>query len=691
MKKLFTITIALVSLVASKSIFAQTNLFPSTGSAGIGTTAPNASSLLEIKSTKKGLLIPRMTIKQRNAITAPATGLLIYQTNSTPGFYYYDGSAWQAVSSASSSSPWVVKGSKIYYNKGNVGIGLNSPAYKLDVAGDINIATGNYLRINGIRVLSDNPNSGDNNVFLGDYADTMSSPGFRNVAIGSYAMAANQGAYNTSVGSTSLQNNTFGNSNAALGEKALQKNSIGSYNAALGSGALQNNTTGNDNVGIGFQSLYAAAANDNIAIGYQSLYSNTASDNIALGYHSMYSNTTGDNNIAIGPIALYENTTGKNNTVVGSNALYANTTGNYNSAFGNDVLNHNTVGYDNTGIGDEALFYTTSGAFNTAMGVQALKTNTTGTDNVAVGFEALFSNSTGYDLTGLGDFTNVSSGGLNNSTAIGTGATITASNQVRIGNSSVTSIGGQVGWSNFSDGRYKQNIKQNVPGLAFINKLQPITYTLNEDAIEKKLHEGEKGSQASDLRMQQSIQEKSKIIYTGFIAQDVEKTARSLNYDFSGVDKPKDDQQSFYGLRYGDFVVPLVKAVQELNDSLQKVNASLQSQIDELKNMVQMLADKNGVALSEENVNLSYGSLQQNIPNPYNQSTSISYTLPNKFSSAQILITDNSGKTIKQVPLSGYGKGMVNINTASLASGTYQYSLLIDGKLIDTKKMVVAK
>lgn len=686
-----------LSLLFTFNVFAQTNTFPNSGAAGIGTASPDPSSLLEIKSGNKGLLIPRMVKTKRDAIASPATGLLIYQTNSTPGFYYYDGTAWQAVAASSSStSPWTVKGTKIYYNSGNVGIGLKSPAFKLDVKGDINISPGNYLRVNGISVLRVNPNSGDNNVFVGDYSDTVTSPGFRNVAVGSYAMAANQGAYNTAVGSTSLENNYFGNSNTALGEKALQKNYIGSYNA-VGSGALQNNTNGNENVAIGFQSSYLNAGDDNIALGYQTLYNNTASDNIALGYHSMYSNTTGDNNIAIGPIALYKNTTGKSNTVVGSNALYANTTGNYNSAFGNDVLNYNTAGYDNTGMGDESLFYTSTGSFNTALDNQSLKANTTGNSNVAIGFEALYSNSTGHDLTGLGTSANVSSDGLNNSTAVGNGATITASNQVRVGNSSVTSISGAVGWTTFSDGRYKQNIKQNVPGLLFINKLQPITYTLNAVALEKKLQDDEASIKTKDSRplpdvknnpvMQQALQEKSKIIYTGFIAQDVEKAATSLNYDFSGVDKPKDLQHSFYGLRYADFVVPLVKAVQELSTK----NDSLQSQIDELKSLVQSLLNKNNVSAGEENTELSTAMLGQNIPNPYNQTTTIHYSIPQKFSSAEILVSDISGKLIKQITLSGPGNGVVNINAGSLATGTYLYSLLIDGKLIDSKKMLITK
>lgn len=125
----------MIGLITYQNAKAQTNTFPSTGAAGIGTTTPNATSLLEIQSTKKGLLIPRMTKNQRDAINSPATGLLIYQTNVTPGFYYYDGSAWQPISSgASSTEYWKKKGTSLYYNSGNVGIGINNPSAKLQVA-----------------------------------------------------------------------------------------------------------------------------------------------------------------------------------------------------------------------------------------------------------------------------------------------------------------------------------------------------------------------------------------------------------------------------------------------------------------------------------------------------------------------------------------------------------------------------
>ena len=96
MKNLFLI-LSCTFLLSVNKLQAQTNTFPSTGSAGIGTTTPNASSLLEMASTSKGFLAPRMTFAQRNVIASPATGLLIYQTNNTPGFYLFNGIAWAAL------------------------------------------------------------------------------------------------------------------------------------------------------------------------------------------------------------------------------------------------------------------------------------------------------------------------------------------------------------------------------------------------------------------------------------------------------------------------------------------------------------------------------------------------------------------------------------------------------------------
>jgi len=84
----------------SQWVINSSNIFNNGGNIGIGTVTPNASAALEVNSTTKGFLLPSMTQTQRNAIASPATGLLIYQTDQTAGFYYYNGSAWTAIAGA---------------------------------------------------------------------------------------------------------------------------------------------------------------------------------------------------------------------------------------------------------------------------------------------------------------------------------------------------------------------------------------------------------------------------------------------------------------------------------------------------------------------------------------------------------------------------------------------------------------
>jgi len=107
--------------------------------------------------------------------------------------------------------------------------------------------------------------------------------------------------------------------------------------------------------------------------------------------------------------------------------------------------------------------------------------------------------------------------GYENSTCIGFNSKITASNQVRIGSSTVTSIGGYRAWSNLSDGRFKKNIKEDVPGHAFINKLRPITYTLDVTAINLKIENSKPGDKkiTSDQFDKKYIAEQERIISRG--------------------------------------------------------------------------------------------------------------------------------------------------------------------------------
>jgi len=395
--------------------------------------------------------------------------------------------------------------------------------------------------------------------------------------------------------------------------------------------------------------------------------------NTANGNNALYNNTTGDDNAATGWSALGSNTTGYANTANGYVALYSNTTGTANTANGNQSLYSNTTGYANTANGSAAFYFNTTGIYNTAIGVAALYSNNTGSYNTALGYLA-----------------DVSTGNLNNATAIGYNANVDASDKVRVGNTGVNSIGGQVGWSTFSDGRYKKNIKEDVKGLSFINSLRPITYTVDINSLNAYYDKGRKHDSAYEKMkadMQRSGDQAAKIVYNGFIAQDVEAAAKKLNYEFSGVDKPK-TEDALYGLRYAEFVVPLVKAVQELSAK----NDDLQKQIDELKAII-LTGNQSSINLQSQTANnwQQTALLQQNSPNPFSNSTVIRYYIPPNTNNAQLIISDANGVVLKTIVLSSNGNGQATITAGGLSQGNYFYSLMIDGGKSATKQMIITK
>ena len=120
------ILLLIVSLLWVNQLFAQLG-FNANGSVS------NPSAMLDVKSTNKGFLLPRMTQAQRNGIVNPAAGLQVYQTDGIPGIYLFDGvSAWSVYVGASFPSPFTVNGNDIYSNNtGNFGINTSTPSYKL--------------------------------------------------------------------------------------------------------------------------------------------------------------------------------------------------------------------------------------------------------------------------------------------------------------------------------------------------------------------------------------------------------------------------------------------------------------------------------------------------------------------------------------------------------------------------------
>ena len=184
----------------------------------------------------------------------------------------------------------------------------------------------------------------------------------------------------------------------------------------------------------------------------------------------------GATNTAIGSSALQSNTTGFFNTASGASALRSNTTGNSNTASGGGALQSNTTGDSNTANGSVALFNNTTGGFNTASGLAALSSNTTGDFNTASGTFALQSNTTGSNITAIGFLANVAAANLSNATAIGALAFVDASNKIRLGDTNVTVIEGEVPFTFSSDQTRKENF-QSVNGEEVLRKLRGLSLT----------------------------------------------------------------------------------------------------------------------------------------------------------------------------------------------------------------------
>lgn len=564
---------------------------------GIGTTIPNVSAQLDITSAAKGLLIPRMTTSAISSISNPAKGLMVYDSLKNQLMVNMGSSAvsdWQTIVA---NSGWNLTGNS---NTSNNFIGtadIQSLQFRINnqFAGEIDSANGGLT-------------------FFGYGAGRNTMSGF-NVAVGYKSLYSNTfGAYNTANGYNALYNNVGGSSNTANGYQALYYNTTGNYNTAIGYQALYSNTTGGYNTaGSGFTLVSNTTGNNNTAHGFFALYSNTignnnsadgeealnsnttGNNNTAGGYLALTSNTTGYSNTAHGARALYNNSTGNNNTATGDSALFYNSTGNYNTASGYQALFHNTTGLFNVANGEGALYFNTTGSYNVANGTEALRFNTTGQGNTADGQNALLSNATGSANTAFGYYAGGSSD-MNNSTAIGYNTFTDASNKIRLGNADIISIGGQVGWTSFSDGRYKQKIKEDVKGLQFIMQLRPVTYTVDLPALSNYYSKNKKDTLFEQARWkQESINYATTHRQSGFIAQEAEQAAKQTGFDFSGIDKPQ-TENGLYGLRYGDFVVPLVKAVQEqqqmikeskqLIEELKDQNAGLKRRVAKLEKMI---------------------------------------------------------------------------------------------------------
>lgn len=244
-----------------------------------------------------------------------------------------------------------------------------------------------------------------------------------------------------------------------------------------------------------------------------------------------------------------------------------------------------------------------------------------------------------------------------------------------------------------SDGNLKKNIQEFSDAMEIIKKLQPKHYEFKTDAKYAPLH-------------------LSPGAHFGLIAQDLEKVLPGLVHE-SNMNVPIDDAApvlqpeaidgkdpnaypvsklsrktenfTIKAVNYQELIPIMVKAMQEQQQQIE----DLKKKADEVDELKQELADLKAVVTGNR-TNIKTAYLEQNSPNPVNGNTIIRYHLPESTQSAVLNITNAQGQLMKTMTLN-IGSGQARINTNAFAAGTYNYTLTVNGKPADTRRMVITR
>ena len=470
-------------------------------------------------------------------------------------------------------------------------------------------------------------------------SDKCTILGYNAASSGNMAAGAGDGSGadgTVAVGNAALLNLTSGSGNTAVGFECLDAAVTSDYNTAVGYQSLSavNSDDVGDNTAVGYQAGLAAtsavnsvligsgagvaltASNDCIAIGYQALDGATSGNhsNVAIGKSSMggsWSSAGVESCVAVGNATMVGvlTSTAVGSVAVGYSALNALTSGATNTAVGfttgallTDGANNTFVGYqagdethisanNNTAVGAGAFGGTHTGSasfandafgvnalgsgamngssHNVALGAGTLGAVTNGTSNVGVGHAAGDYITTGDQNVCIGHAADVDDVDAQCRIVIGYNFNGTADNAVHFGNNTShirCDFNADQTWDASSDRRQKKDIKESELGLDFIKDLKPSKYRYkspSEFPEEWKAHNPEDKSPMGG----------SDKYYYGFIAQDVKEAIDK--HDASDYGVWNSDTDGRQRVSREQFVVSLVKAVQELSAKVEELEAKL--------------------------------------------------------------------------------------------------------------------
>lgn len=234
-------------------------------------------------------------------------------------------------------------------------------------------------------------------------------------------------------------------------------------------------------------------------------------------------------------------------------------------------------------------------------------------------------------------------------------------------------------WAVPSDKRLKNNIKEYKDGLKQVLQINPVEFRYNDEF---------------------GFNPKENVV--GVVAQEMQKIAPYMVYDLDLVETETNangenivrKKGTYLGYQGNALQYMLVNAIKDQQVQIEDLKSQVED-LTEIKNEFEALKEKMEMFLENNNAKdvLLTGSgqafLGQNVPNPYNSKTKIEYVLPENFRTAKIQFNDVNGNVIKTVEL--HESGQVDLEARDMPNGNYSYSLIVDGKIVDTKKMVLVK
>lgn len=203
-----------------------------------------------------------------------------------------------------------------------------------------------------------------------------------------------------------------------------------------------------------------------------------------------------------------------------------------------------------------------------------------------------------------------------------------------------------------SDKRYKQNIKSIDKALDKVLKIKGASYDFNT-------------AEYSYLRAGKNL---------GFIAQELQEIL---------PEAVMQDEKGFYSVNYDAVIPVLVEAIKEQNKTIENLQQKTESLTSDLNSCC------NATKTSENIPNANMSSLSQNIPNPFSENTEINYNLIDGVQKGVLYVFDMQGNMLKTFDNLKAGNGKIQINGGEFKPGMYLYSLIADGKEIDTKRMIL--